>query len=350
MTSPKRPAGFTLLELVVVLAVLAILTGMAVASFTAVEDQTRVDVTIRTLEGIRDAVAGNPDERDPDGTRINRSFVSDIGRLPRTVKRSLVDDAGITRDTLTLDELWIGPTDPLQLFELRQATVTNLDTASAAYVDSNIYVGTGWRGPYLSLGTSNRLRDGHRFLIENPALSTPDSSRSFFRTSGDLPIGAENIPIEAIRPGGANGLILAGEVGPDANEPILDLVSSSAASLKGTVEVKLGSAAPTFTNFRIQIRVYGPSADNLGKIRASFIHGKNETSGTGANFDEFLAAANGIYSVHFAIPNLSVGTRAIRAYLVDTTTGTTVYKTSTMRRAILRSGINDCSLEIGVND
>src|SRR5688572_22825214 len=90
-------AGFTLLELVVVLAILAITTGLAVRALDRVEDQRRFESAQRGFEELSEAVLGSPDDRNVDGTRTISGFVADMGRLPRTT-----DEGG----ALTLQELW----------------------------------------------------------------------------------------------------------------------------------------------------------------------------------------------------------------------------------------------------
>ena len=87
----------TLVELLVVLAILALLTTVAVTSTDVLLSQGRYDATTRTLTGIQEAVLGLDHGRQPDGTTIVSGFVADMGRLPVCTSA----DA-----TVGLSELW----------------------------------------------------------------------------------------------------------------------------------------------------------------------------------------------------------------------------------------------------
>ena len=115
-------AGFTLLELALVLAILGALTMLAVREIGQVQDQQRFDASQRGLETIRDAVLGAPDDRAPDGSGVRAGFVVDMGRLPAR-----------------LDELWTNATGMLA-FDLRPGAG-----------DAEVRVAGGWRGPYVRL-------------------------------------------------------------------------------------------------------------------------------------------------------------------------------------------------------
>ena len=101
MNKPMRiratAGGFTLLELVIVLAILAALTTVAVRSLDGVEDQSRYDATRRSLDNIQAAVLGAANERDADGSLLVTGFVADMGRLPYAVGGD---------PTTQLQELW----------------------------------------------------------------------------------------------------------------------------------------------------------------------------------------------------------------------------------------------------
>ena len=75
--------GMTLVELLVVLAILAIMTTVAVTSSDVFLSQGRYDATIRTLTDIQEAVLGPPNARQSDGTLVSMGFVADVGRWPQ---------------------------------------------------------------------------------------------------------------------------------------------------------------------------------------------------------------------------------------------------------------------------
>lgn len=125
-------AGFTLLELALVLAILGMLTLLATREISQLQDQQRFEASQRGLETIRDAVLGTPDDRAPDGSGVRAGFAADMGRLPDR-----------------LDELWTNATGMLA-FDLRPGVG-----------DADVRVPGGWRGPYVRLPwKAANLRDG----------------------------------------------------------------------------------------------------------------------------------------------------------------------------------------------
>lgn len=130
--SSASQAGFTLLELALVLAILGVLTMLAVREIGQVQDQQRFEASQRTLEAVRDAVWGAADDRAPDGSGVRAGFVADVGRLPER-----------------LDELWTNATGMLD-FALRPGDG-----------DAEVRVPGGWRGPYVRLPwNATNLLDG----------------------------------------------------------------------------------------------------------------------------------------------------------------------------------------------
>lgn len=128
--------GMTLLELVVVLAILAIVTSMAVTSMSAVVDQTRNDQSRLLIESIERSIVGNVTEDVP-------CFFKDTGRFPRAV--------GVNPST-KLAELQLIPSDCTP-FTLKNPTEPDL---------SDLLIGVGWRGPYLRVDvTEGKIHDGY---------------------------------------------------------------------------------------------------------------------------------------------------------------------------------------------
>jgi len=170
-TTLHRPvihaSGLTLLELLVVLSILAVLSTVALTSSSGIADQARYEATQRTLENIREAVLGPANLRDTDGTQLYTGFVADTGRLPRAVAEPV--DGGTV---LTLQELWIQPATLVD-YDVRQALAANIvvdaPSSAAEEADATVYLGTGWRGPYLNLkpGTA-RIVDGWGSEIATP--------------------------------------------------------------------------------------------------------------------------------------------------------------------------------------
>jgi prepilin-type N-terminal cleavage/methylation domain-containing protein len=118
--------AFTLLELVVVVAVLAVLTRAAVGELGRIRDAKLSRAADAQLEEIRAAAA---------------AFLADVGRLPRLAAET--NSAGEV--TWTLSELWRRP-DGMDAQRLEEKDL--------------VQVAVGWGGPYLRLPFGrNRLLD-----------------------------------------------------------------------------------------------------------------------------------------------------------------------------------------------
>jgi prepilin-type N-terminal cleavage/methylation domain-containing protein len=103
-------SGFTLIEVIVIIAVLAILAGAMAPLATRVMDSSRQDLTLQRQQAIYQAIMGDP-------SAPGSGFLSDIGRLPGS-----------------------------DLTEL--ATQQSLPS----YAIQSCGTGMGWRGPYLLQG------------------------------------------------------------------------------------------------------------------------------------------------------------------------------------------------------
>ncbi|MEM8713501.1 MAG: prepilin-type N-terminal cleavage/methylation domain-containing protein, partial [Planctomycetota bacterium] len=74
--------GLTLLELVVVLAILSALGTVMITQSTSLAGEARYQQTVRTLEDLRDAIVGRLPAANEDVLAVAPGFVSDMGRLP----------------------------------------------------------------------------------------------------------------------------------------------------------------------------------------------------------------------------------------------------------------------------
>jgi prepilin-type N-terminal cleavage/methylation domain-containing protein len=184
--------GFTLIELVMVLIILAILATAALNMVEVQVDQTRFETTQRTVDSVRDAIL---DEKVTGGGQtIYTGFVPDLGRLPQA--RLDTDDP----TKLVLSELWEQQTLPAygslaaESVNLASTTDGDNDTIDA---DSAVFLTFGWRGPYLRLSAGARaLHDGYGHeLVSTVGASTG----SHLRGDGDVPVAAAGDAVVAIR-------------------------------------------------------------------------------------------------------------------------------------------------------
>ncbi len=74
--------GFTLLEILIALALMAMLAAMVWPALGRMDDDEREGITIRRMEEIREALLGPPERLDRDGNRIIGGFVGDMHRWP----------------------------------------------------------------------------------------------------------------------------------------------------------------------------------------------------------------------------------------------------------------------------
>lgn len=258
MLPRKKMAGMTLLELTVVLAILAIVTSIAVASFTAVEDQSRFESTARQFDQVEFAVLGDKTLRTPDNQPQLNGFVADIGRLPLL--------SSTLQPTLQPEELWINP-NGLAPYMLRAATynatpaVSNISSAykwngtlfavesdASGYADPEVFLATGWRGDYLRLSPgATGLADGW------------GNSIGYFQSDLTTPAAASE-ELAVLRTLGSNNAV-GGSSLQEADRDLRFRTTTDNRAL-GSLNISFDSSITAVT----QVRAY--SADpTTGKIR-----------------------------------------------------------------------------------
>ncbi len=373
--------GFTLIELVLVLMILAILAGAAISMVDVQVDQTRFDTTQRTVESVDNAILEH--RLESNGTRTRSGFFVDIGGLPRpdADTADLNGDGVVDENILTLRELWVFPTmanefdRTLAPFDLRAATnafgtvVVNTDTDAVdgendydlqqVFQDSEVIVGSGWRGPYLRLPTAAaELRDGwgHR-LVSYPDRADPvlPSDEEFYdhlrkEDQPDPPDGFDdsvNLPSEGVI--GVRSLGNTDTLGGVTYELDVPSITNHVAlrdahlwaQVQGTVFVSVDLTSPPLIEpsdsteeeeleDRVLVQLFYPDSDTgLVRIeRASIVYDRYDDNGTPddsdpGNGDETLDDKL-IFTFDFkdtrvvAAPGVPVefpiGTRPIRGY------------------------------------
>lgn len=133
LSGANRDTGLTLVELLVVLSILAVVSTAALRSVVGSFEEQNYDANVSQLEQIELAVLGNDNQA---------GFLGDIGRLPVAAGDSS------TTNFSQLAELW------------DQGSLSDYAIQAPAG-DAEVRLGTGWRGPYLSLGINrDDLSDG----------------------------------------------------------------------------------------------------------------------------------------------------------------------------------------------
>lgn len=180
--------GFTLAELLVVLAILAVLTMAAVQSLAPVAQQSRMDGTLRSLNSIRSAIV---DDNSASGVS---GFVADVGRLPQYLQPS----SGTTVDPLV--ELYLQPASVpsfvAQSFSAGAVTFPAGTVTFPASPSPYMTVPRGWRGPYLQAPAgATALRDGWGNVL-TPIPAVTDTATSILGALSTPPsVDAPSTPV-----------------------------------------------------------------------------------------------------------------------------------------------------------
>ena len=132
--------AFTLLEMVVVIALIALMTHLAVRELDRLVDHKKDAAADAQLESIKAAVYHETAGAEPGG------FLADMGRLPRLAEPDGRASGVVTNGTLA--ELWLLP-EGADEYRLKEAVGSNLCAGVSA--KAGVWVPTGWRGPYVKL-------------------------------------------------------------------------------------------------------------------------------------------------------------------------------------------------------
>jgi general secretion pathway protein G len=120
--SKNSDSGFTLVEILMVLGLVAILSVAGISVMTGSVDESRYDATVGELRQIRSALIGDT-EAIQGGARSSFGYLGDLGALPTST-------LGLT------------------------ALITKPAALPAFAVNTAARIGLGWNGPYLNTGGS----------------------------------------------------------------------------------------------------------------------------------------------------------------------------------------------------
>ncbi|HEY5315080.1 MAG TPA: prepilin-type N-terminal cleavage/methylation domain-containing protein [Pirellulales bacterium] len=160
----SRRAGFTLVEMLVVLAILAITTTIAVQSLVPVASEARYEATVQTLAAIRNSIVCTSTAAD--GTVTLSGLFPDTGILPFTSDTSLRYAVDNFNNPLAAAQPWA--------INFESPTAQPLAFAGAT-IDTQMFA--GWNGPYVrpGQGQSDALDGWGRPFVFPTSLATDGS-------------------------------------------------------------------------------------------------------------------------------------------------------------------------------
>jgi prepilin-type N-terminal cleavage/methylation domain-containing protein len=330
----------TLLELLVVVAILAVLASVAIQSTSEIGNQTRYDATQKSLSVFRDGVLGPQGQIAPDGSPLITGFIADMGRVPRAQSFNHPEFGPI----LGLGELYSEVLPPnLVAYSLHTPAINNLATNGTIGGGSGVTPATtfiltaaaprvpaGWRGPYIRRPTGEvTLVDGW----SKPLASRLDLGSSSGEinawptmllkfTSAETFVLPENPAYTAITSGNQEVVGLFTQSGFDGAPTGSDAYSGRFYSAIGsndyrvpiTVTVVFANAVSGTSQAQLLVMMYGPNPDVATDGRPLRVWAFQQSVGNG-----------GPYTIPFAFDSAAtptIGTRVFRAVLRSVTPAT----------------------------
>jgi type II secretory pathway pseudopilin PulG len=181
----QREKGLSLIEVVIILAVLVILVALLVPSTVQILTGARRNVTLDEMENLKKAMIGDPDLK-TSGVRSSFAYLGDMGNL-----------------LSTLDDLVTQGAQPAYAF------------------NSSKGVGAGWRGPYITLGPGS---DAASHRVDAFGNDYTYSSTNYVNGQGQT-VDAKVVSL------GADGV--AGGTGNDEDVTLETLVAETTATVTG---------------------------------------------------------------------------------------------------------------------
>lgn len=333
-----RP-GFTLVELVAVLLILAILATVALEMVEPQVDQTRFETTQKTLRSFEHAIYA--EKINADGSTTTAGFFVDMGGVPRA--NAEIDDAGFA--VLTVRSLWEIPTgvlpyenrNVLEMSTVIANTDNTLDGNSdgedddldgdPVNGDSEVIVGTGWRGPYLKLPIgANGIKDAWGSSLVTYTAVDPNTDYPYvhLRGSGDIDVTGAGQDVYGIRSLGRDDKgddLFAGDT-YDRDLPALTAalplsIGSLFGPVVGTVSVDKdldGDSSVAVFPTNVVVQLYYPDRET-GKVRierATIYNARFDSTTERDLFDYKFEIDDGMGGT--ATLQFPVGPRVVRAY------------------------------------
>ncbi|MCQ8130896.1 type II secretion system protein [Methylomonas rivi] len=248
--------GFTLLEMLLVIFLMALVASTGLMLTDGVEEQSKYDDTKRRMELIRKAIVGDPTRTVNSAPEIG-GFAADMGRLPLCLA-----------ELLELGDEITPATDPRTFASPCDDTVS----IAAWNVDATTGHASGWHGPYLQVlperNGALRFRDGYG---NQGATLVEDALNSgwvwqLYETDEDLTAVADDAAILRIQSLGLDGTqtyppgLITDAVAANRPNPLV-IGNDWQVQLPATVNVTFknqsgGNLPPTSSNQKLLLRVY----------------------------------------------------------------------------------------------
>lgn len=234
--------GFTLIEILMVIILVAVLGGGSLTLFTSSIDEARFDATYKEMLQLRKALIGDLENTSVEGERVRFGYLGDLGAVP-TGSQGL------------------------------QALYSQPASVGAWTVDSTGKIGVGWNGPYIISSTDNDFaKDAWgRDYIYSTAGTTPYL----------LSYGSDGV---------------AGGTGAAADISIEIPRNIRTATVTGQL-IQSGSVY----NGSAHIEMYYPTSDGLGTMTSQVV----TLSSGGMGQFTFSSVPFGVRSVKVSIPDIS---------------------------------------------
>ncbi|MFQ5452564.1 MAG: prepilin-type N-terminal cleavage/methylation domain-containing protein [Candidatus Zixiibacteriota bacterium] len=101
-------AGFTLIELVIIIVILGILAAVAIPKFSTITDSSKITATKKEMLSLKRAITGNP-EAITGGRYVDRGFEGDIGFTPELLQDLVLKPDSIASYNKLTSLGWNGP-------------------------------------------------------------------------------------------------------------------------------------------------------------------------------------------------------------------------------------------------
>lgn len=302
--------GLTLVELVVVLAILVLAAGTALTATGSLADQSRYENTQNGLDSLERALLGRFDSASNGGADAI-SFVADVGRLPRVTNTDPALGVGLA-------EVWIHPAGVAQ-FEILPARA-----------DPDVVLPVGWRGPYVRLGFGTaKLVDGW--------------GRPYVLFGLDGVPAMAGSDVGVIRTLGADGA--PGGSGFDADTEVALMSPTQSARHLGAVPVRVRTTSET--EIPVCVRLYGAREGATVFVEVADTVRPRKWQGVTL---QVSGAAKAGKDFQHTFTGVTVGPHAVRAYMAAPQNEDTAYSSeerSPIRAiTVVQGGIPEVELEL----